>query len=187
MASNLLLLKMEPVFKSIAEERNPGNIFSTTVDHFEEVGDHVIVRVKMADGQIVKYRAQYVVCCDAGKLSTPKLGKAVFSKYWDPHSRHPLHQPRGRIHGSPRLWYSHADGSHLGQTLRGMDSDFRFPSRSQHDALVPRIRQLLKLPDLEMEVLHISHESWTELAVSLFWRRCSASSSHHWSWTQHRY
>ncbi|CZR60179.1 uncharacterized protein PAC_10075 [Phialocephala subalpina] len=180
MASNLPLLRMEPVFKSIAEERNPGNIFfSTTVEDFEEVGDHVIVRVKMVDGQVVNYRAQYVVCCDAGKLSTPKLGikmegitglvdfvsthfKADFSKYWDDRTliTHFINPEGGSM--------AHLDCGALMQMgpTWGKNSEewvltFGFPAedskRFEHDALVPRIRQLLKLPDLEMEVLHISH------------------------------
>lgn len=100
-ASNIPLLRLEPILRSIAEERNPGGIFfSTTVDDFEEVDGSVLVSVSKGDGSVAKYRAQYVVACDGGKMSTQKLGinmegpagiidfvsthfKADLSDYWD--------------------------------------------------------------------------------------------------------
>jgi 2,4-dichlorophenol 6-monooxygenase len=99
--SNLPLLRLEPILRQSAEERNPGKIlFGHGVEDFEEKEDHVLVTVQQPDGQIVQYRAQYVVAADAGKLSRPKLGinmegptkivdfvsthfKADLSDYWD--------------------------------------------------------------------------------------------------------
>lgn len=100
-ASNLPLLRLEPILRRIAEERNPGRIFfSHAVEDFKEKDDHVLVTVKKPEGQTVQYRAQYVVAADGGKLSTSKLGlnmegvsglvdfvsthfKADLSEYWD--------------------------------------------------------------------------------------------------------
>jgi 2,4-dichlorophenol 6-monooxygenase len=92
---------LEPLLRKLAENRNPGHIlFSHSVTDFSEEGDNVIVTVEQPDGNSIQYRAQYVVCADGGKLSTPKLGinmegptglvdfvsthfKADLSEYWD--------------------------------------------------------------------------------------------------------
>jgi 2,4-dichlorophenol 6-monooxygenase len=100
-SSNLPLLRLEPILRQIAEKRNPGRVlFNTKVEDFEEIDDRVIVTVQMPDETTIKYRAQYVVACDGGKISTSKLGinmegmtgildfvsthfKADLSDYWD--------------------------------------------------------------------------------------------------------
>jgi 2,4-dichlorophenol 6-monooxygenase len=101
LSSNLPLLRLEPLLRKIAEERNPGRVlFNHSVVDFEERHGSVLVVVKHPDGRIVQYCAQYVVAADGGKLSTPKLGvqvdgpiglvnfvsvhfKADLSNYWD--------------------------------------------------------------------------------------------------------
>jgi 2,4-dichlorophenol 6-monooxygenase len=100
-SSNLPLLRLEPILRRNAEERNPNGIFfSTGVTDWEETEDHVLVTVKKADGNTATYRTQYVAACDGGKMSTKKLGikmeglagiidfvsthfKADLSDYWD--------------------------------------------------------------------------------------------------------
>jgi 2,4-dichlorophenol 6-monooxygenase len=101
LSSNLPLLRLEPILRNIAEQRNPGRVlFNHSITNFTDDGDNVIVTVEQPDGNSLQYRAQYVVCADGGKLSTPKLGikmegptglvdfvsthfKADLSEYWD--------------------------------------------------------------------------------------------------------
>jgi 2,4-dichlorophenol 6-monooxygenase len=101
LSSNIPLLRLEPILRKVAEDRNPGRVlFSHSVTDFTEGDDGVIVTVEQPDGNSIQYRAQYVVCADGGKLSTRKLGinmegptglvdfvsthfKANLSAYWD--------------------------------------------------------------------------------------------------------
>ena len=101
LSSNVPLLRLEPILRTLAEDRNPGRIlFSHAVTDLEDDGHNVVVTVQQPDGNTLKYRAQYVVCADGGKLSTPKLDinmegptglvdfvsthfKADLSEYWD--------------------------------------------------------------------------------------------------------
>jgi 2,4-dichlorophenol 6-monooxygenase len=107
LSSNLPLLRLEPVLRKIAEERNPGRIlFNNFVADFVDKDGSVLVTVQQPDSSSVQYRAEYVVCA-GGKLSTPKLGinmegptglvdfvsthfKADLSEYWDGKSELPL-------------------------------------------------------------------------------------------------
>jgi 2,4-dichlorophenol 6-monooxygenase len=99
--TNLPLLRLEPILRQYAEERNPGKVlFNHFVVDFEEKDDHVLVTVKHPNGEDVQYRTQYVYAADGGKLSAQKLGitmegpkkivdfvsthfKADLSDYWD--------------------------------------------------------------------------------------------------------
>jgi 2,4-dichlorophenol 6-monooxygenase len=102
---NLPLLRSEPIFRKLAEERNPGRVlFSHTVTELEDKGGYVLVTVQGPNGTTQDYHAQYVVAADGGKLSAAKLGvkmegptglvdfvsthfRADLSKYWDGGSR----------------------------------------------------------------------------------------------------
>jgi 2,4-dichlorophenol 6-monooxygenase len=101
LSSNVPLLRLEPILRKLAEDRNPGRVlFSHAVTDFEDDGHKVVVTVQQPNGNTLEYHAQYVVCADGGKLSTPKLGikmegptglvdfvsthfKADLSEYWD--------------------------------------------------------------------------------------------------------
>lgn len=75
LATNLPLLRLEPILRKMAEERNPGRVlFEHQVIDFNEEEDGVIVTVQTPSGDMQRYRAKYVVAADAGKLSTTKLG-----------------------------------------------------------------------------------------------------------------
>ncbi|KIW43555.1 uncharacterized protein PV06_04646 [Exophiala oligosperma] len=180
-SSNLPLLRLEPILRRVAEERNPNGIFfNTAVNDWEEFDDHVIVTVTTkADGSPIKYRSQYVVACDGGKMSTKKLGinmeglagiidfvsthfKADLSDYWDdrtlithfinPEGGSMAHLDCGALLQMGPTWGRHSEEWVL---------TFGFPmtdnKRFDTGALPARIRQLLKLPDLEMDVMHVNH------------------------------
>jgi 2,4-dichlorophenol 6-monooxygenase len=75
LSSNLPLLRAEPIFRQVVEERNPGRVlFSQTVLDFEDKGDHVLVKVKSPDDKVTSYRAQYLIGADGGKTIGPKIG-----------------------------------------------------------------------------------------------------------------
>lgn len=100
--ANLPLVRSEPIWREIAEEKNPGNIkFSHRVIDLIQHDDHVLVIVQPPDGPQVTYRAQYVVAAEGGKgIVAPKIGavlegptdiadvvsvhfEADLSQYWD--------------------------------------------------------------------------------------------------------
>ncbi|KAI9742378.1 MAG: hypothetical protein M1818_003911 [Claussenomyces sp. TS43310] len=180
LSSNLPQIRLEPELRKIAEERNPGRIlFNHAVADFEDKDDSVLVTVDKPDGTTVQYRAQYVIAADAGKLSTPKLGinmegptglvdfvtthfKADLSEYWDDRTliTHFIN-PEGEKMVNFDCGALVQMGPTWGRKSEEWTLHFGFPvtdsKRFDMEALPPRIRQLLKLPDLDMEVLHISH------------------------------
>jgi 2,4-dichlorophenol 6-monooxygenase len=75
LSTNLPLIRSEPIFRQLAEERNPGRIlFDHNVVDFEDNGDSMLVDVKSAESGVKRYRAQYVVGADGGKFVGPRVG-----------------------------------------------------------------------------------------------------------------
>lgn len=76
-STNLPLIRLEPILRQVAEERNPGRVlFSHCVqDIITEQSDGVLVNVQRAgDGAVATYRARYLVGADGGKIVNPKIG-----------------------------------------------------------------------------------------------------------------
>ncbi|KAJ4345203.1 uncharacterized protein N0V89_011332 [Didymosphaeria variabile] len=147
--------------------------------HVTEEDDHVRVDVlDRVSGQMLCYRAQYVVGADGGKTVGPKLGieldgvrnlrkiisvhfKADLSQYWDDrvgiaHFANPelgLGMKSGSMLPLGPTWGRHSEEW---QMHFAIDADK--PSPPREDA-VRRVRELLKLPDFNMEILSFS--SWT--------------------------
>lgn len=183
MPSNIPLLRSEPIFRTIAEERNPGKIFySHKVTDFKDEGEHVIVYVENKDGKKSTYRAKYLVGADGGKTVGPKLGiemegpkqlrnvvsthfKADLSQYWDDRTciAHFANPEGGALFRSGSMlplgptWgrYSEEWQMHFSQGVND-------PPLAREDA-AQRIRALLKLPDLKLELLTISN--WVQERV----------------------
>ncbi|OCK77498.1 hypothetical protein K432DRAFT_358481 [Lepidopterella palustris CBS 459.81] len=176
-SANLPQVRLEPILKKIAETRNPGKVlFSHTVVDFVDEGDSVLVTVE-ADGKQTQYRAQFLVGADGGKLVNGKIGavlegpsgiadmvsthfSADLSEYWDDRyfACHFINGSGGTVLESGAIvpmgptWGRHSEEwtVHFG---------FSMDDEKRHDesALLPRIRELLKIPDLKMEVHKISH------------------------------
>ena len=73
--TNLPLIRLEPVLRQVAEERNPGRVlFSHRVQEIDEQPDGVLVTVQDPNGAITTYRTQYLVGADGGRLVGPKIG-----------------------------------------------------------------------------------------------------------------
>ncbi|KAH0848650.1 aromatic ring hydroxylase [Fonsecaea pedrosoi] len=175
---NLPLIRTEPILRRVAEERNPRNIrFGHTVTEIQDDGRQVLVTVVDSSNVTSHYRADYLVGADGGKTVGPHIGavmegrkrlqdkvsvhfKADLSKYWDDRTLicHFLNPEGGTITHSGALvvtgptWGKHSEewSIHFGHR---MDD----PERFNEENLVPRLRGLLKIPDLELEILNISH------------------------------
>lgn len=171
---------MEPIFRSFAEERNPGKVFfSHAVTSFEDQGSSVIVNVEAKDGTKSIYRTQYLVGADGGKTVGPALGieldgprnlrkivsfhfKADLSKYWDDrtgiaHFADPERGAGGMKSGSMLAlgptWGRHSEEWQMHFAIK--PDEEMFPEKEAAE----RVRDLLKIPDLKMEVLSLA--SWT--------------------------
>ncbi|KAH9821432.1 FAD binding domain-containing protein [Teratosphaeria destructans] len=180
LSSNLPLLRLEPVLRDIASERNPGKVlFSHEVQEIVQEPDHVLVHVRDAEGNLTRYRSQFLVGADGGKTVGPQIGvqmegpkkivdfvsthfKADLSAYWDdrtlichfinPEGESMVHFDCGALVQMGPTW---------GRNSEEWTLHFGFPvtdsKRFDTDALPDRIRHLLKIPDLQMEVLRVSH------------------------------
>ncbi|KAF2809360.1 uncharacterized protein BDZ99DRAFT_463196 [Mytilinidion resinicola] len=185
---NLPQIRLEPLLKKIAESRNPGNVrFSHNVVDFVDEGDSVLVTVE-ANGQQTQYRAQFLVGADGGKLVNEKIGavlegpsgiadmvsthfSADLSEYWDDRyfACHFINGSGGTVLESGAMvpmgptWGRHSEqwSVHFGFS---MDDE----KRHEEEAIVPRIRELLKLPDLKMDVHKISHWNLERVLASKF-------------------
>jgi len=75
LSTNLPLIRSEPIFRRLAEERNTGRVlFGHNVVDFEDSGDSVTVEVHTPENSVKRFRAQYVVGADGGKFVGPKVG-----------------------------------------------------------------------------------------------------------------
>lgn len=173
-------VRMEPLLRAIAEKEAPAQVLynhellSFTQD---ENGVAALVRNRETQAEI-RVRAQYLIGADGGKTVGPSLGaklqgetglahmatvyfKADLSAYWnDDHVMTTWFvDPEG---GS---WASGVLGQ-LGPTRFGRQSEewmFHFsfrpddPARFDEKSLLPRMRELLKIPDLQPEIIAIGH------------------------------
>lgn len=175
-------VRLEPLLRGIAEAEAGADVrYNHELESFTQDADGVdaIVRDR-ATGQQTRVRARYLVGADGGKTVGPAVGarfegatdlahmvtvyfKADLSAYWDDdHSMTTWFvNPEG---GS---WASGVLGQ-LGPTRFGRHSEewmFHFsfraddPSRFEEASLLPRMRELLKIPDLSPEIIGIGH--WT--------------------------
>jgi 2,4-dichlorophenol 6-monooxygenase len=166
--------------RNLATEKNPGRVlFGHNVTSFVDDGETVLVTVQDPNGKESKYRTQYLVGSDGGRSIGPKIGVkmegptgitdlvsvhfgADLSEYWDDRffACHFVNGSCGTIFESGAIvpmgptWgkYNEEWVFHFGF---GLDDEARF----KEERLVPRIREILKIPDLEIKVHKISH--WT--------------------------
>lgn len=172
------LCRTEPIFRRIAEARNPGRIlFQHEVVDLNDEGDHVRVTVLDNKGQPTIYRAQYVVGADGGKTVGSRIGamqegeKAItdmvsvhfgadLSQYWNDREF-----VRYLINGAGETILESGAVIPTGPSW-GKDSEewifnvgFDMGDEARHDetSLINRIRTLFRIPDLEMKIFKISH------------------------------
>ncbi|KAJ5934037.1 FAD binding domain-containing protein [Penicillium verhagenii] len=177
-SGNLPLFRLEPILKQIAEQRNPDKVlFGHRLMDFTDKGSYVLVRASDEGGIERTYRCKYLIAADGGRTIGPKLGikmegltnitdmvsvhfSANLSEYWDDRyfACHLINGECNTVFESGAIvpmgpnWGKHSKEwvFHCG---------FAMDDQSRHNdmALIPRIRQLLKIPDLEMDVHKVSH------------------------------
>jgi 2,4-dichlorophenol 6-monooxygenase len=179
LSGNLPQIRLEPLLRQLAEDKAPQSIhFDHTVTEISQDSDGVTALVENnVSDEIFRVRAQYAIGADAGRLVGPTFGvqlegptglldmvgvhfSANLSPWWDDDALLTFfNNPEGA-----GTWGSGAMAV-LGPTW-GKDSEewviqFAFapndPARNDESAMVPRIRNLLKLPDLELQVHGINH------------------------------
>lgn len=176
-------VRLEPLLREHAERPQVGELFFgiELVDLRQDADGVTAIARERASGETVEIRAQYVIAADAGKTinglvgatvsGTPDLCELVTVYFKADLSEHIDDD------GVMTVWLANADGDSaswgsgvlgkLGPTKFGRDSEewmFHFnldakKNRLDEATLVPQIRRLLKLPDLQLEVLGISQ--WT--------------------------
>lgn len=173
-------VRMEPLLRSIAEKEQGAQVlYNHELLTFTQDRDGVSAVLLNRETQAeIKVRAQYMVGADGGKTVGPNVSarfdgetglahmatvyfKADLSKYWD--DDHAMTtwfvDPEG---GS---WASGVLGQ-LGPEKFGRHSEewmFHFsfrpddPARFDEKSLLPRMRELLKIPDLAPDIIAIGH------------------------------
>ncbi len=178
-AGNYPQVRLEPLLRRLATERAPGRIrYHHEVLDWEQVDGAVVATVHDRDADTrYRIRARYLIAADGGKTFGPRLGvemvgptnmldmvsthfSADLSEHWDD--------------GSLITWFLNPEGEsswgagamvQMGPTW-GRDSEewvvhFGFrpddPERFNSDAIVPRLRELLRLPELDPTVHQVSH------------------------------
>ncbi len=175
-------MRLEPLMKEHADKIGPGRLtFGYELVSFEQDANEVHSIVKNRDtSEILRVRSKYLVAADAGKTVGPLVGsilrgtpelvdmvtvyfKADLSKYID--DEHVMTIWLSNTQGDTSSWGSGVLGKlgpkHFGRYSEEWMFHFSFPPdhNGKYDAavLIPRIRQLLKVPELEPEILGIGH------------------------------
>lgn len=176
--------RLEPVLRQIAERRAPGRVrfgLELVSWKLDDSGASCLVQPIDADGlesgHALHVRAQYVVCADGGKTMGPALGiemegetglfdmvsihfEADLSDYWDdgvwatlfinPDGIDSWGSGNAILHGPTWNRFSEEWIVHF---AFGPDDPLRF----DEELMIQRVRQIFKLPDLEIRVLKIMH------------------------------
>ena len=179
LASNYPQVRLEPLLRRLAEERAPDKIrYHHEVVDWRQTNEGVVATVHDRDAdERYEVNARYLIAADGGKTFGPKLGvemtgptnmvdmvsthfSADLSQYWDDETL--------------ITWFLNPEGEsswgagamvQMGPTW-GRESEewvvhFGFrpddPERFNEEAIVPRLRALLRLPELELTVHKVSH------------------------------
>lgn len=177
-SGNLPLFRLEPILRQLAEQKNPGKVlFGHQLVDFVDEGASVVATVVDEAGKQSVYRCKYLIGADGGRTIGNKLGvkmegprnitdmvsvhfSADLSEYWDDRyfACHFINGECGTVFESGAIvpmgpnWGKYSDEwvFHFG---------FAMDDEKRHDeaSLMPRIRELLKIPELEMKVHKVSH------------------------------
>ncbi|AYY12647.1 aromatic ring hydroxylase [Actinobacteria bacterium YIM 96077] len=174
-------VRLEPILRRHAERRNPGRIlFGHELADFSHDGDRIVATVRDVEtGEITTVAAQYMVAADGGRTVGAALGvemqgppglanvttvyfSADLSAWWREgtlitHFLDPHHPDRSSnlIEMGP-TWGT-------GCEEWGLHFSPNDPTPFDEETVVPRIREVLGLPDLDVTLLHVTH--WTVEAL----------------------
>jgi 2,4-dichlorophenol 6-monooxygenase len=179
--ANLPQMHLEPILREQAERRaTPGRVrFGHELVELEQNDDEVRATVRDHDGgQTYRVRSRYVIAADGGKTIGTLLGvgmqgptglldlvsmhfSADLSRWWDDRSLITFFL---NPDGGGSNWGSGAmaqAGPTWGAKSESFNVVFAFrpddPARFDEDSIVPRVRELLKLPDLAITCHKINH------------------------------
>lgn len=178
-SSNLPQIRLEPILKRQAEQRAPDRVrFGHELVALAQDPDGVRATVQeVASGDTYEVRAQYVIGADGGKTVGEKIGVAMNgpSGLLDMVSCHFKADLSAYADETCLItWFLNPDGAGswgsgamvpMGPTWGKHSEEWNFiftfgpddPERFDEEAIVPRLKGLLRLPDLEVEVLRVSH------------------------------
>lgn len=169
---------MEPILRRLATDKNHGRVlFDHIVTDFKDNGDHILVEGKDTSGVEFKYRSKYLVGADGGRTIGPKIGVVMegekeltdmvsvhfladLSQYWDERlfACHMINGNCGTIFESGAIvpmgpnW-----GKHSKEWIFHFGFDLNDEARFEEEKLIPRIREILNIPDLEIKPIKTSH------------------------------
>ncbi|HEX4248493.1 MAG TPA: FAD-dependent monooxygenase [Pseudonocardia sp.] len=178
-ASNYPQLRLEPLLRRHAEQRGPGRVrFGHELVELTQDTDGVTATVRDLDsGETYPVRARYVIAADGGKTVGAALGVEMQGPtgLLDMVSTHfSADLSPWADESSLITWFLNPDGAGswgsgvvvpMGPTWGAKSEEwvlhFTFgpddPARFDEQAIVPRMRELLKLPDLDVTVHKVSH------------------------------
>ena len=179
LATNYPQLRLEPLLRREAEKRAPGSIrYHHEVLDWQQTDAGVVASVRDRDtGDEFTVRARYVIAADGGKTVGPREGvqmvgptsmvdmvsthfTADLSQYWDDKTLITWFlNPEGEnswgagamVQMGP-TWGRHSEEWVVHFAFRPDD-----PERFHEEAIIPRLRELLRLPELELTVHKVSH------------------------------
>lgn len=184
-STNYPQIRLEPLLRQHAEQRAPGQIrFNHELTTLNQDDDGVTATVlERESGRSYRVRAQYVVAADGGKTVGPLLGVAMqgpsglarivsshvtadLSRWWDesclitwfinPEASGALGS--GALVPMGPTWGRHSEEWVIHFSFAPNDPDV-----FDEEQVVPRLRALLKLPELELTVHKVSN--WVLEAV----------------------
>jgi 2,4-dichlorophenol 6-monooxygenase len=178
-SGNLPQIRLEPLLRRHAEDRGDGRLrFGHELLDLTQDSDGVIATVRDVSGDSTyQVRAQYVIAADGGKTVGEKLGVTMQgpSGLLDMVSVHFSADLSEYADESCLItWFLNPDGAGswgsgamvpMGPTWGKHSEEWVFhftfgpddPERFDEEAIVPRLKELLKLPDLEVQVHKVSH------------------------------
>ncbi|KEF53432.1 uncharacterized protein A1O9_10407 [Exophiala aquamarina CBS 119918] len=175
---NLPLCRMEPILRRLATEKTIARVlFDHIVTDIRDDGDYVYVGGKDTDGVEFRYRAKYLVGADGGRTVGPKIGVemegekgltdmisvhflADLSQYWDERffACHMINGNCGTVFESGAIvpmgpnW-----GKHSKEWIFHFGFDLDDEARFEEEKLIPRIREILNIPNLDIKPIKTSH------------------------------
>lgn len=170
-------LRLEPILRRKAEERNPGRVlFSHELVSFAEEGDRVVAEIRdLTTGDVNRVVAQYVIAADGGRTLGPELGVRmqgtvkmadVTTAYFSADLSQWWHD------GTLMTWFVNPYRPDLNSALLEMGPTWGRQCEewgltfvlgdvdlSDDAAVAERMREVLGLPDLDLTVHKVSR--WT--------------------------
>lgn len=177
-SGNVPQSRLEPLLRELALQKGPASLkFKHTVVDLIDQGDTVLVSVENDRGILSHHRARYVVGADGGHLVGAKIGvemkgptgitemvavhfEADLSEYWDDRVFlcYFINGNGGTIFESGAIVpHGPVWGKHCREWVFHFGFDLNDEARNQEERLLARIRETLKIPELEIGVKRISH------------------------------